>query len=244
MVKCEIHTHTQYSHDSYLNFYGYLIRLKMKKINIVGITDHNEIEGAISFKKKLKKFGIDVIVGEEIFTESGEVIGLFLKEKIKPGLSLKETIKEIKKQKGLVYIPHPYDLKRNKTVIPFEEIKKYKKEIDFIEIHNGRNIEEYYSEIQYEIYNEISDYVVPVVGSDAHTFFELGRNYMNINNFAYEGDPKEFKKMISNANFNKKKCLPIFHEITKIVRVVKHLSKGDFNGLFRIAKKKFKRRFV
>lgn len=239
MVRCELHTHTQYSHDSFLSFYGYLIRLKMNKIKIIGITDHNEIEGAIKFKQKLKKFGIDVIVGEEIFTNSGEIIGLFLKEKISPSLSLEETIKEIKKQKGLVYVPHPYDVKRKKTVIPYEEIYKNKKDIDFIEIHNGRNIEEYYSEIQYEIYQEISDSVIPVIGSDAHTFFELGRNFMEIDNFNNLDDINEFKKSIITAKFNKKKCVPIFHEITKVVRLTKYLTKGDFNGLFRVAKKKF-----
>src|SRR5690606_3298386 len=97
---------------------------KVKKIDIVGITDHNEIKGAQEFKKFLEKFGIKVIVGEEIFSSKGEIIGLFLSEKIEPGMSPRDTMLEIKKQGGLVYIPHPYDEKRYKTVLAEEEIEK------------------------------------------------------------------------------------------------------------------------
>ncbi len=54
-----------------------------------------------------EKLGDRIIVGEEIMTTSGEIIGLYLKEKIPAGLSTIRDDKEIKEQGGLVYIPHP-----------------------------------------------------------------------------------------------------------------------------------------
>ena len=132
MKKIEFHVHTKFSNDSILGLFFILMMCKFRKIDCLVITDHNEIDGAIKYKEKLLKYGIDVIVGEEIFTKDGEIIGLFLNKKIEPYLSAEDTVKRIRKQKGLVYIPHPYDEKRYKTVITQEALEKISKDIDFI----------------------------------------------------------------------------------------------------------------
>ena len=97
---------------------------------------------------ELCKFNIDVIIGEEIMTTFGEIIGLFLNKKIEPLQTPEQTIKQIKEQNGIVYLPHPYDEKRYKTVLNKEKQVKLKNEFDFIEIHNGRNILDEYSKKQ------------------------------------------------------------------------------------------------
>ena len=74
------------------------------------MTDHNEISGALEAREKAAEYGVKVIVGEEVKTkDQGEVIGLFIEEKIPRGMSLEETIAEIRRQGGLVYVPHPFD---------------------------------------------------------------------------------------------------------------------------------------
>ena len=74
------------------------------------MTDHNEISGAHEAREKAAEYGVKVIVGEEVKTkDQGEVIGLFIEEKIPRGMSLEETIAEIRRQGGLVYVPHPFD---------------------------------------------------------------------------------------------------------------------------------------
>ena len=236
-INVELHTHTNYSHDSNLFNWLYLIMLKLKNINAVAITDHNEVEGAIKFKKFLKKHGIEVIVGEEIFTTKGEIIGLFIKEKINPGLSPRETMLKIKEQSGLVYIPHPYDEKRYKTVLVESEISANLDLIDIIEIHNGRNIKDHFSEKQLEIAEKYKK--VKSVGSDAHTFFELGRNYISMLNF---NTSNEFYNNLKDAQLTKAKCLPIAHQVTKVDRIIKLIGKGNINELCRIVYKKYRRR--
>lgn len=236
-MKAEFHIHTRYSNDSILNKYLILLMCKIKKINYIAITDHNEIKGAIEYKKKLSKYRINVIIGEEILTSDGEIIGLFLKERIEPFLSVKETIQKIKKQNGLVYVPHPYDEKRIKTVLKKECIEKYAKDIDLIEIHNGRNIDEKYDIEQ----KNISDYnnILPIIGSDAHIFWELGRNFIMIDK---EITRENAIDVIKSAKFETRRCIKFSHIITKYVKCFKMICKGDISGIFRIINKKCKRK--
>ncbi|MED4023439.1 MULTISPECIES: PHP domain-containing protein [Priestia] len=236
-VKVELHTHTNYSHDSLLSKWLYLVMLKLRKIDVVGITDHNEIEGAKKIKSFLNKYGIKVIVGEEVFSERGEIIGLFIEKKILPGLSPRETMLQIKEQGGVVYIPHPYDEKRYKTVLPEEDIKKNSDLIDIIEIHNGRNIKSLFSDKQLEIgkkYNKIM-----CVGSDAHTFIELGRNYNIMDEF---NDSFDFLNKLKESKSIQRDCLQVCHQLTKIDRIIKLLGKGQFNELFRVIYKRYRKR--
>lgn len=234
--KIEFHVHTRHSHDSILNKYFILLMCKFKRINCIAITDHNEVKGAIKYKLFLEKHNVNVIIGEEIFTSDGEIIGLFLNSKIQPNLSAEETVKLIKEQKGLVYIPHPYDEKRYKTVLKENALLKIKDSVDLVECHNGRNIDKKYSIIQESIADKYN--LNKVVGSDAHTFYELGRNYCMVDSFEKNKIIDEVKKGL----FVRKKCIKFAHFNTKLVRIHKMIWKGDFSGLYRIINRKFKKR--
>jgi len=233
--KMEFHVHTSISNDSFLTKKFLFLMCKLKKINCLAITDHNEIDNAIKFKDYFEKRGIKIIVGEEIFSKDGEIIGLYLTKKINPDLSAIETIEEIKKQNGLVYIPHPYDEKRYKTVLKKEVIVENKDKIDFIECHNGRNILEKYSDMQNSIAEELG--LVKIVGSDAHTFYEIGRNYCEVSSL----ERKDLTNEIKNAKFTKKKCIKFAHFNTKNVRLLKMIKGGKWNELSRIINKRFRR---
>lgn len=235
-IRAEFHVHTRFSKDSILNKFLILIMCKIKKIKLISITDHNEVKGAIEYQRFLRKFGIEVIIGEEIMTDSGEIIGLFIKNKIEPFQTPEETIKQIRKQNGIVYLPHPYDEKRHKTVLKEEKQIKLQKQFDFIEIHNGRNISDKYSEMQQSIQEKLG--ITPIIGSDAHTFIEIGRNYVEIEYTNIENFKSNMKNIIKKSNFRKKKCIKISHTITKFARVIKMIEKGEFNELRRIVFKR------
>lgn len=238
-MKTELHIHTRYSHDSLLciNLIGLIC--KIKQINCVAICDHNTVSGGIAARKILSKYGVKVIVGEEIFTKDGEIIGLFLSSNIPDGLSASETVFEIKKQGGLVYIPHPYDEKRYKTVLSEESLISISKYIDLIEIHNGRNVTMKFSEKQKEIAKKYMDKrkTAFICGSDAHTFFELGRNYIISEEFDYN-NPALFKEALMSSKIVIEKNHFLSHRTTKFVRLIKLIVNGDVNGLFRIIGRK------
>lgn len=214
-IRAEFHIHTRYSKDSFLNGLFLFVMLKIKHIDCVAITDHNEINGAVKYGPRFEKHGITVIIGEEIFSKDGEIIGLYLHERIKPGMSAEETVSAIKEQNGIVYVPHPYDKKRNKTVLTPEAFERVKDYVDIVEIHNGRNISGVFSKEQKEIADKYKK--TPVVGSDAHTFFEIGRNVCILEFI----DRERLVLSLNSAEFIKSDCLWLSHRWTKVPRVIK-----------------------
>lgn len=194
MLKMEMHLHSQYSIDSYLKLDTIIKVCQKKGINAVAVTDHGMIEGAERLKKKIEKRNakIKVITGEEIFTTKGEIIGLFLKERIPYSLSPEETIRRIKGQGGLVYIPHPF--------IPFmanclgKELYQFPKEIDIIEVFNARTMFGVGMKKARQLAQD--NKIVTAVGSDAHTRFEIGNAYMELEEF---NGPQEFLRKLGEA---------------------------------------------
>jgi len=119
--RADIHVHTKYSGIGRLGFLRFPESVVdpcdvVKKAQSIGvrvlcITDHNCISGALKAMECAKDYpGVEVVVGEEITTLEGEVIGLYLKEEIPPHLSAEETISRIRAQGGLVLAPHPFSL--------------------------------------------------------------------------------------------------------------------------------------
>lgn len=145
------------------------------------VTDHDTTVAAFRLQAAL---GRAVVVGEEITTSDGELIGLFLRQRIPPGLSALETAREIKKQGGLVYLEHPYDQARRHLSEP--AIVELASLIDIVEVFNGRADEK--TNQRAEELREILG-AARGAGSDAHSIRELGSVYIEMEDF--EG-PLEF----------------------------------------------------
>lgn len=105
-------------------------------LDVVAITDHNSVEGGLEARELADRFGLRVIVGEEVKTSEGEVIGLFLQRTIPGGMSFAETIAAIKEQGGIVYVPHPFD--RLHTIPSPQVLRANVADIDVIEVFNSR----------------------------------------------------------------------------------------------------------
>lgn len=135
MFKIDLHTHSIASPDGGITPSEYQQILADGTLDYVAITDHDTID----FAQKLKaKYGEQIIIGEEISTLEGDIVGLFLTECIAPNQTLIDTAKAIKKQNGLVYIPHPFETVRkgvSKTAL--ESILDF---IDIVEVFNGRAV--------------------------------------------------------------------------------------------------------
>lgn len=135
MYTVDLHTHSTLSPDGGLSISDYSRLLSDRTLDYIAITDHNEIAFAQKAKQTL---GEAIIVGEEIMTSEGEIIGLFLSEKIEPHLSAQETITQIKQQKGLVYIPHPFETMRKG--ISVASLSSLVGHVDIVEVFNGRGL--------------------------------------------------------------------------------------------------------
>lgn len=191
--KIDLHTHSILSHDGGLNIEQYQEVLNTK-IDYIAITDHNKIDFALEAHKKI---GPKIIIGEEIMTTKGEIIGLFLTKLIEPFQSPEQTIKQIKNQNGLVYIPHPFDKRRsalNKTFLQ-QNINN----IDIIEIFNSRSMLNLINKKALNFAN--STKIAQAVGSDSHSAAEIGFTYQTITEVPYSHN---LVNLLKNAGYTTK----------------------------------------
>src|SRR5581483_4025036 len=107
--------------------------LESGQLEAVAVTDHNTIEFALKSKQQL---GDALIVGEEISTTDGDIIGLYLKEKVASGLSARQAASAIREQGGLVYVPHPFE--RTRKRLNKKTLDQITNQIDIGEVFNGR----------------------------------------------------------------------------------------------------------
>jgi PHP domain/PHP-associated len=105
--KADLHVHTRFS-DGVSRPDQVLELARGLGLNVVAITDHNTIAGATLMKKFENAFGVEVVVGEEVSTLSGHIVGLFLHRSIPRDLEPEETIRLIHKQGGIAIVPHPF----------------------------------------------------------------------------------------------------------------------------------------
>ena len=134
-----------------------------------------------------------MIVGEEVKTASqGEVIGLFLSERIPRGLTMAETVAEIRRQGGVVYVPHPFD--RMHAVPDYEHLLGVVEDVDAIEVYNPRVAIGSFNE---EAARFAAKYRIPAgAGSDAHVAQGLGSVRVRMPDF---DGPEEFLEALRSA---------------------------------------------
>jgi hypothetical protein len=192
LIDVDLHMHTDHSYDCATPVEVLLAEARARGLGAIAITDHNEISGALEARAKTD--GVKVIVAEEVKTgEQGEVIGLFIEEKIPRGLTLQETIAEIKRQGGLVYVPHPFD--RMHSVPDYEHLLEVIDDVDAIEIFNPRIA---ISEFNEEAVRFAAKYRIPGgAGSDAHVPQGLGSVRIRMRDF---DGPEEFLESLRDAD--------------------------------------------
>ncbi len=167
-MKYDLHVHTKYSSDGYLDPKMIIKTSRKRGLSGVAITDHNTIKGGLK-TKKFETEDLQVIVGSEIKTDRGEVIGLFLSEEIKSNI-LSDVVQEIKDQNGIVIFPHPFDEIRGNGVMPEKDDVHL---VDCVEVYNSRCLLERYNYKAHEFARE--NKINISAGSDAHFANEIGK---------------------------------------------------------------------
>jgi len=170
-IKFLFHLHTKASNDGWLDYQTIIDFCRQQKIKQLAVTDHNEIYGALEIKK-LANGNPNVIIGEEIKTLEGEIIGLFLNRKIERGQMIGETIRQIREQGGIVCLPHPGD-KIRRSAVSCETAEKIIHNIDIVEVFNGRNL--FSSTDKFARGLAEKNNKAMIAGADAHLSTELGR---------------------------------------------------------------------
>ena len=186
-MKYDFHTHTKYSSDGYIEPKMLVKVAKKSGLSGIAVTDHNTIKGGLT-AKKYENFGIEVIVGSEVLTDKGEVIGLFLTEEIK-STSFLDVVNEIKAQSGVVVLPHPFDRIRSTSIHPGPQDASF---IDSVEVFNSRCVRRIYNEKATNFAAENGLNII--AGSDAHFENEIG-------NAGVKTKTEDIKEAVLNGDF-------------------------------------------
>ena len=209
-IHVDLHMHTDHSPDCATPVDTLLDTAKKVGLGAIAITDHNEVSGALEARERAD--GIKVIVAEEVKTaDQGEVIGLFIEEKIPRGMTLQETIAEIRRQGGLVYVPHPFD--RMHAVPDYEHLLDVVEDIDAMEVFNPR--------VAFSAFNEeaarfAAKYrIVAGAGSDSHVVQGLGSVKIRMRDF---DGPEEFLASLRDADIVRKKQSLLYVQALKFIQ--------------------------
>ncbi len=207
----DIHIHTNYSYDGFIKIGRLAKYAKKLGLNGIAITDHNTFDSI----KWIQKFNLDntleIIPGEEVLTNWGDILCLCIKEPIK-SKNIFDVVKEVKEQKGITILPHPFK-NHDKAIFDNLEI------IDGVEICNGRT-KDYYERIKKITYKY--PHLIEVGGSDAHFLWEIGKVVTTIEipdnrkGIKFYEAIREFKPEIEKLNKKLPFIYPIFNIGSKI----------------------------
>jgi predicted metal-dependent phosphoesterase TrpH/glycosyltransferase involved in cell wall biosynthesis len=179
LVLADLHMHTEHSHDCAVPVPDLLDHAERIGLGAIAVTDHNAFSGAEEAVDLARGRPLTVIPGEEVKTDAGEVIGLFLSEEIPRGMSWVDTIAAIREQGGVVYLPHPFD--RLHTIPDAGTLHRHLGEIDVFEVYNARLLFETFNEEALRFARKYN--LTMGAGSDAHVLQGVGTGLVHMHAF-------------------------------------------------------------
>jgi len=187
-VRIDLHLHSRYSHDGRSTLEELIERCAECGLDRIALTDHNTVEGALA----LAEIAPDLaIVGEEAKTREGEVIGLFITRRLPPYMRAEDVMDMIHEMGGLTYVPHPLD--RHRSNFTTERMLELADRIDIVETYNAW-CEPAENQAAARLAKDLEK--VSATGSDAHAASELGRSWMEIDDYT---TPQDFLEKLRTA---------------------------------------------
>jgi predicted metal-dependent phosphoesterase TrpH len=187
-VRIDLHLHSRYSHDGQSTLQELIDRCAECGLDRIALTDHNTVEGALALAEIAPGLAI---VGEEAKTREGEVIGLFISRRIPPYMRAEDVMDMIHEMGGLTYVPHPLD--RHRSNFTADRVVELANRIDIIETYNAW-CEPAENQAAARLALELDK--VSATGSDAHAASELGRSWMEIEDYT---TPQDFLDKLRHA---------------------------------------------
>ena len=188
-----------------------LERAREVGLDVVAITDHDSVAGGLEARELADRYGVRVVVGEEVKSTEGEIVGLFLERTIPGGMSLADTIAAIREQGGVVYLPHPFD--RLHTIPEPAVLRAHVDEIDVVEVFNSR--------LAFPRFNEAAErfaqrYRIPAAaGSDAHVLPGIGTALCGMDDFT---GPRDFAAALAESRIVRRPRSLVYLQSLKLLQ--------------------------
>ena len=218
MLRLDLHVHTCFSKDSRAPIKSVVEHCQRAGLGLVAITDHDNIRGALEVQSAAP---FQVIIGEEIKSAAGDIIGLFLEEEVPAGLPPLETAQRVKDQGGLVVVPHPF-CRLRPTALRARALREILPLVDLIEGYNSHTILPGDNARGLDFAREHS---LPVVASsDSHSAIELGGTFTEVPEEEYDGTPEGLVRAISSGRMVRKRPNPLLLLAPSYARLRKMLA--------------------
>lgn len=188
MLRVDLHLHSNFSHDGRSSLQELVDRAGECGLDRLALTDHNTFDGVPGFLRLAPELAI---AGEEVKTLEGEVIGLFITSRVQPYLRPEEAMDVIHDMGGLVYLPHPLD--RHRSHFLAERVVALAARVDVIETYNPW-CDSAANQAAARLAEDLGKVVA--TGSDAHSAEELGRSWMEMDEYS---DPQDFLEKLRFA---------------------------------------------
>lgn len=188
MLRVDLHLHSDFSHDGRSSLAQLIERARECGIDRLALTDHNKVDGALELARIAPALAI---VGEEAKTLEGEVIGLFITDRLPPFRRPEEVLDMVHDMGGLTYIPHPLDPHRSH--FRADRLIDLADRIDIIETYNPW-CDRSANQAAVALAQDLGK--VTATGSDAHSAEELGRSWMEMEDYS---DPHDFLEKLRLA---------------------------------------------
>jgi predicted metal-dependent phosphoesterase TrpH len=179
-MRIDLHCHTEASPDSITPLEFIPARCAERGIQVQAITDHECIWGAQKLQNLVEQdpdIDLTVIVGEEISTSQGELVGLFLKEAVPAGLTPLATVEAIQQQGGLVLLPHGFDPLRLPRLQDSAR-EALVESIDIVETFNARISRPHWNRVAAR-WSQTHG-LLKSAGTDAHTLADIGSAWVEV----------------------------------------------------------------
>ncbi len=209
-IRAVIHVHTDYSADCDISVDFLADYAAARGIECLAVTDHDAVEGALRVRDAAD---IKVIVGEEVSTSEGHLIGLFLNEWIPPGMSAQDTARAIKEQGGLVLVPHMYA--RAFGCGLRKVARRMVHLIDALEVNNAQSVTSGPDRLAERFANKHG--LVKYVGSDTHLPCSIDPCYQEMDDF---DTPAQFLRSLAGARLIRgyhplRYIIPMYYRATR-----------------------------
>jgi predicted metal-dependent phosphoesterase TrpH len=232
--KADTHLHTEYSGFNKLGALSFpesvskpesvVDRGREGGYNVICVTDHNETAGAFLAQEYAKQFDdIEVVIGEEVMTSDGEIIGLFLTEKVPMCLPIEETVDIIREQGGLTIAPHPFSFH-----VPGLKERIFDIDLDGFETLNGGHPDKYSNLFAQSVMDRHPGRWAAIGGSDAHSKYTFGYTWTE-----FEGSTAEDlrQSILNKKTVPRGRTAPVLGEVQWSMEVVMVGQKLMFQSL-------------
>lgn len=217
-MRVDLHSHTHFSRDGLTSPEDYVVRAVDARLDVAAVTDHNNIEGAMEVAK-IAPFR--VIISEEIKSLEGEIIGLFLKEPVKKGMTPEDTVRAIKEQGGIVVVPHPFDRFRKGSALGQEALVRIVEQVDLVEVFNARTVLRSDNSRAARFARNYGK--LRSAGSDSHSPKEIGSVIVDMPDF---DGPETFLAAVRQANFDVRYSSVFVHLLSTYAKLKWRLGLG------------------